>query len=97
MIFSKEKLKHLISILIIVKNGCIQCNSKLCEENKCYICLNQGSQIQLTWGPLELEESGSGWAASNIPKKGAQLIQSSQSLLLTVLQYECFREHERFL
>lgn len=40
------------------------------------LCLNQWSQTQLTWGPLE-DESRSGWAAlsilqkrvSSIPKK----------------------------
>ena len=38
--------------------------------------LKQGPPSQLTWGPPEVE-SGSGWAASNIPqKKGAQLTQS---------------------
>ena len=38
--------------------------------------LEQGSQTQLTWGPLEVE-SGSGWAASSMPqKKVAQLTQS---------------------
>jgi hypothetical protein len=40
------------------------------------LCLDQGSQTQFSWGPLEVE-SGSGWAVSSIPqKKVAQLTQS---------------------
>jgi len=60
------------------------------------VYLNQGSQTQINWGPLDVE-SGSGWAFgikySSIPKKVAQLIQCSQSLLLMFL-LNCFSEVE---
>jgi len=52
--------------------------------------VDQGSQTQLTWGPLKVD-SGWSWAASSIPqkkgfkysKKTWQLIQSSQSLIIS--------------
>jgi len=53
-------------------------------SNRTVFCISkvskQESQTQLKWGPLK---SGSGWAqVFKYSKKGAQLIQSSQSLLL---------------